>query len=420
LPLFQGVSRVLALRGSFGVARVLVQYGKDAALGVLIIVATFLFASGALKPRRAFLPLVLAGAGLTIYLLAVSVTAGLSISSLYAIRVYSEPVLGGIALGVLLDRGGRRDSLPGVLAILSVVVVMLGVLQIMFPLAPLTAAIRESMLDESGQLAGVFVTAGDALRAFSTLDVPNDLGYFGVLAALTSYAPSPLLDRQPGLRRLTRGLAVVAVAISYSRSALLAAITGGATLALSYVLWDKRANGAQVLRRVTIGLAVAMVTLAVLWGKRDDIAAVQNVVDGITGADASARAHSQSLREGLHRAIEAPAGIGLGTVGSRAGLYGTQQRVFTVESAYLLISLEIGWPGLAIALLVLFTAIGGALAVGGNRSGGSSDRQWARVTAAIIIAQVTVFIFLPTTEQLQTGVLTWTNLGLVLCKPSRA
>jgi len=420
LPLFQGVSRVMSLRGSAGVAHLLVQYSKDVALGVLIIVATLLFASGAQRPRRAFWPLIVAGAGLTIYLLSLFVADGASLSSLYAIRVYGEPVLGGVALGVLVQRGGRRDALPGVLAIISVAVVVIGVLQVMFPLAPLTAAVRENMLDESGSLPGVLVTSGDALRAFSTLDVPNDLGFFAVLAALASYAPSPLLDRHPSLRWLTRGLAVVAVTISYSRSALLAAITGGATLGLTYVLWDKRANSALVLRRVMIGLALGLVALPVLWAKHDDIAAVQNIVDAVTGADASARAHSQSLYEGLHRAIEAPAGIGLGRVGSRAGLYGTQQRVFTVESAYLLIALEMGWPGLAIALLVIFTAIGGALAVGGDRSAEPRERQWARVAAAIIIAQVTVFIFLPTTETLETGVLTWANLGIVLCRPSPA
>jgi len=58
--------------------------------------------------------------------------------------------------------------------------------------------------------------------------------------------------------------------------------------------------------------------------------------------------------------------------------------------------------------------------VGGDRSAEPRERQWARVAAAIIIAQVTVFIFLPTTETLETGVLTWANLGIVLCRPSPA
>lgn len=417
LPLFQGVNRLMQLRGSSGAARILIQYWKDAALGAMILTVTLLFASGALKPRRAFLPLVVSGAGMAVYLMCLVVGNGPSISSVYAVRVYAEPVLGGIALGVLLRRGGRQDALPGVLAIMSAVVVTLGTLQILFPLAPLTAAIRQSMLDETGSLPGVFVTAGDALRAFSTLDGPNELGYFAVLAALATYAPSPWLDHHPRWRWLTRVLAVVAVMISYSRSALLAGITGGVTLAFTYVMWDKRANGARVLRNVMIGFALGVCALAVLWARRDEISAVQNVVDAVTGADASARAHSQSLTEGLHRAIEAPAGLGLGSVGSRAGLYGTQSRVFTVEGAYLLIALEMGWPGLAVAVLVMLTVVGGIVAVGDDRTEDDRERQWARVAASIVIAQLTVFVFLPNTEQLETGVLTWTMLGVVLCRP---
>ncbi len=420
LPLSQGALRLLQLRGAPGLARLPVQYAKDGALGVLVIAATLLVASGAQRPRRAFFPLVVAFTGLAAYLFAIFVVNGPSISAIYAIRVYAEPVLGGLALGIMLQRGGRRDALPGLLAIVSTLVVVLGVLQILFPLSPLTAAIRQSMLDEQGELPGVFVTTGDALRAFSTLDGPNELGYFAVLTALASYAPSPWLDRHPRWRWLTRVLAVVAVMISYSRSSLLAAIIGGVTLAVTYVMWDKRANGARVLRNVVIAIAFGICALAMLWVKREEISAVQNIVDAVTGADASARAHSQSLQEGLHRAVEAPAGIGLGNVGSRAGLYGTQGRVFTVESAYLLIALEMGWPGLAIAVLVILTAIGGTLALGDDRTVDDRDRQWARVSAAIIIAQVTVFVFLPNTEQLETGALTWTFLGLILCRSSHA
>ena len=420
LPFYQGIDRVLSIRGS-GRMYVLVELAKDAMLAVLTLAALLLFVSGALRIRRPMIPVAVAGAALTLYVLALSAHELFAVNTLYAIRVFGEPVIGGIALGVLLHRAGRRDALPAVLAVVSIVVVLIGVVQIMFPLAPLTIALRQSMIDEQGQLPETFYSSvGDIIRAFSTLDVPNDLGFFGVLVALSSYAPSPWLHRRPKLVGLVRVLAVVACMISFSRSAVLAAITGGATLALTYVLWDPRANAARVLRRTIIGFVILVGGVAVMWVYRDTLLPVQHAINAVTGADLSARVHTESLREGLHRSLMDPQGIGLGRVGSRAGLYGNTSRAFSVESTYLLLALELGWLGLSVVVLALLAAIGGVLSLARERASASADRQWARVAAAILVAQVTVYVFLPTIEVLQTGVLVWAHLGLVLCHPSRA
>jgi hypothetical protein len=420
LPFYQGIDRVLSIRGN-GLMFVVVELAKDAMLAVLTGATLLLFVSGALRIRRPLLPAAVAGAALALYVLALSAHELFAVNTLYAIRVFGEPVIGGISLGVLLHRAGRRDALPAVLAVVSIVVVLIGVIQVMFPLAPLTVALRTSMVDEQGQLPETFYSSvGDVIRAFSTLDVPNDLGFFGVLVALSSYAPSPWLHRRPKLVGLVRVLAVVACLISFSRSAVLAGITGGATLALTYVLWDPRAKTARVLRRTVIGLVVLGGGGALMWVYRDTLLPVQHAINAVTGADLSARVHAESLLEGLRRSLMNPQGIGLGRVGSRAGLYGNAGRAFSVESTYLLLALEIGWLGLSVVVLALLAAIGGALRLASDRASAAADQQWARVAAAIIVAQVTVYVFLPTIEVLQTGVLVWAHLGLVLCQPSRA
>ena len=421
LPFYQGADRILSIRRGGGLLFMLLEFSKDAMLAVLTGAAFLLFVNGALRIRRPLIPAAVAGAALGLYLLALSAHELFAVNTLYAIRVFGEPVVGGISLGVLLHRAGRRDALPGVLAVVSIAVVLIGVIQIMFPLAPLTIALRQSMIDEQGQLPETFYSSvGDIIRAFSTLDVPNDLGFFGVLVALSSYAPSPWLHRRPKLVGLVRVLAVVACMISFSRSAVLAAITGGATLALTYVLWDPRANAARVLRRTFVGLAILIGGVAVMWVYRDTLLPVQHAINAVTGADLSARVHTESLRDGIHRSVMDPQGLGLGRVGSRAGLYGNVRRVFSVESAYLLLALETGWLGLSVVLLALVAAIGGVLHLARDRASAATDRQWARVAAAIIVAQVTVYIFLPTIEELQTGVLVWAHLGVVLCRRSRA
>jgi len=421
LPFYQGADRILSIRRGGGLLFMLLEFSKDAMLAVLTGAAFLLFVNGALRIRRPLIPAAVAGAALGLYLLALSAHELFAVNTLYAIRVFGEPVVGGVSLGVLLHRAGRRDALPGVLAVVSIAVVLIGVIQIMFPLAPLTVALRQSMIDEQGQLPETFYSSvGDIIRAFSTLDVPNDLGFFGVLVALSSYAPSPWLHRRPKLVGLVRVLAVVACMISFSRSAVLAAITGGATLALTYVLWDPRANAARVLRRTFVGLAILIGGVAVMWVYRDTLLPVQHAINAVTGADLSARVHTESLLDGIHRSVMDPQGLGLGRVGSRAGLYGNVRRVFSVESAYLLLALETGWLGLSVVLLALVAAIGGVLQLARDRASAAADRQWARVAAAIIVAQVTVYIFLPTIEELQTGVLVWAHLGVVLCRRPRA
>jgi hypothetical protein len=419
LSVYQGFNRFMLMRHSAGPLSLVIQYSKDLLLGVLAGAAFLLFLTGGLRIRRQLRPVAVAGAMLALYVLTILAYHGFAVNALYAIRVFGEPVIGGIAIGVLVRRGGQRERLPGVLAITSVLIVFIGVLQIAFPLAPLTVAFRDTVADPNGDLpAMLFTSVGDVVRPFSLLDGPNDLGFFGVIAALTTYAP--WLARRRMLRWIVRGLAVVACMISFSRSALLAGVVGAAVLSVTYMLWDPRANAMQVMGRAMIGFMVAIVALFALWSQRDALAPVEHTINAVTGADLSARAHEESLRDGFQRALMDPQGVGLGRVGSRAGLYGTESRVFMVESAYLLIALELGWLGLSIVVLAIMLAIVGALALAGDRRASADDRRWASVAAALFIAEATVFIFLPSIETLSTGAIVWAHLGFVLCQPENA
>ena len=421
LSVYQGVNRFMLMRHMAGPLSLLIQYSKDLLLAVLAGAALLLFLMGALRIRRQMRPVAVAGAMLTLYVLTILAYHAFAVNALYAIRVYGEPVIGGIALGILVRRGGQRERLPGVLAIASVLIVCIGILQIAFPLAPLTIAFRDTVADPNGDLpAMLFTSVGDVIRPFSLLDGPNDLGFFGIIAALATYAPSPWLTQRRILRWVVRGLAVVACMISFSRSALLAGVIGAAVLSVTYVLWDPQANAMQVLGRAGIGFLLAIVALVALWTQRDTLAPVEHTINAVTGADLSARAHEESLRDGLQRALMDPQGVGLGRVGSRAGLYGDESRVFMVESAYLLIAMELGWIGLSIAGLAILLAIAGALALAADRRTKPDDRRWACVSAALFIAQATVFIFLPSIETLSTGAIVWAHLGFILCQPDRA
>ncbi|HZS62149.1 MAG TPA: hypothetical protein VFA43_22960 [Gemmatimonadaceae bacterium] len=421
LSVYQGLNRFMLMRHSTGPLSLVIAYSKDLLLGIEATAAFLLFLLGVLRIRRQMRPVAVAGAMLALYVLAILAYHAFAVNALYAIRVYGEPLIGGVSVGILVRRGGQRERLPGVLAVASLLIVFIGILQIAFPLAPLTIAFRDTVADPNGELpAMLFTSVGDVIRPFSLLDGPNDLGFFGIIAALATYAPSPWLARRRFLCWVVRGLAVVACMISFSRSALLAGVIGATVLSVAYVLWDPRANAMQVLGRAAIGFMLAVVAIFGLWTQRETLAPVEHTINAVTGADLSARAHEESLRDGLQRALMDPQGVGLGRVGSRAGLYGSESRVFMVESAYLLIAMELGWLGLSIVVLAIGLAIVGALALAADRRTARDDRRWASVAAALFVAQATVFIFLPSIETLSTGAIVWAHLGFILCQPANA
>lgn len=198
----------------------------------------------------------------------------------------------------------------------------------------------------------------DYIRYSSTLRGPNPLGAYGaiVLGMLTAL----LVRHKLTLRRkrvfwATLALAVcsaVAVWVSYSRSALVAAI-----VTVLLVL------AATVMRRMSrpAWIAVVAVCFALLGGL---VAArqsnfVANVIfheNPTTGASVSSNeGHAESLAFGAQRMIEQPLGAGIGSTGS-ASLYDNEAGGTIIENHYLYIAHEAGWLGLG-----LFTMIFGVI-----------------------------------------------------------
>jgi len=141
---------------------------------------------------------------------------------------------------------------------------------------------------------------------------------------------------------------------------------------------------------------------------------VAHIVNTMSKADPSARGHVRSLIAGTKELVEHPAGLGLGVVGPRAGLYGRAGKAYHVESSYLQLGLEAGLTGLLIyalswvgTLAALFTDLG--LHIGSERG------QWARIGLAVLCAQGIAFAFLPNIVSLQIGAIVWCFVGLAMC-----
>lgn len=196
----------------------------------------------------------------------------------------------------------------------------------------------------------------DFIRVNSTLRGPNPLGAYAVivLTLATAFSLSNIKRlNTPRIRYFVYWLAfasTVALWISYSRSALVAAI-GAAVFVVIVKLAPKVSRRAWLLTFVSIfalvgGLALArdtsFVSTVILHDNPDTGSSVTSNDDHVT-----------SLNQGLARALAQPFGGGVGSTGS-ASLLGDNGLI--IENQYLFVAHESGWLGLGI-FIVIFVLI---------------------------------------------------------------
>jgi hypothetical protein len=191
------------------------------------------------------------------------------------------------------------------------------------------------------------------IRINSTLRGPNPLGaYAGIVIALVFAAWLRLKQTQPQRQKLAISVIVigsfVALWVSYSRSAVFAAVAAIGIIALATV-------GRKLSRKFWIIIVIIIFAAAgaLIAGRNTNF--VSNVLlhqNASTGASVNSnQGHVESLQEGVNRMVHQPLGGGIGSTGS-ASLYGTQPLI--VENQFLFIAHEAGWPGLVLFVYITF------------------------------------------------------------------
>lgn len=183
------------------------------------------------------------------------------------------------------------------------------------------------------------------IRVNSTLRGPNPLGAYA--AAALAIAAAYVVTRKREGKKLDSIVEVVglfsavALWLSYSRSAIVAAIIG---------IVAAMAAGVKKVSPLFLKMAVAGVILLVaLVIVARDTPLVQNVIlhDNPTtgGVITSNDDHASSLQSGVEWVTQQPFGAGIGSTGS-ASLFGPDSMI--IENQYLFIAHETGWLGLAL------------------------------------------------------------------------
>lgn len=193
----------------------------------------------------------------------------------------------------------------------------------------------------------------DYIRVNSTMRGPNPLGAYVamVLALALSFVALHYRRLANRISHVAMGAFVlcllIALWISYSRSALLAA--GFAVIAIVLYVWGRKLK--PVWWIVGGCLMIAVAVGAVTIGK--DNSFISNVVlhenPGEGNDSGSNDGHVESLQHGVQAMISQPFGAGVGSTGT-ASYHGDTPII--IENQYLFIAHEIGWLG-----IVLFLAI---------------------------------------------------------------
>jgi hypothetical protein len=191
------------------------------------------------------------------------------------------------------------------------------------------------------------------VRINSTLRGPNPLGAYAVIVlafVLTAWLMSTrkLTRREEIIAGILAAGSVVALWVSYSRSAALAAVAAiGIVLLVVY--------GRRISKRTWIAIVLGGLVLTgslVAFRETQFVSQVILHEDPSEGnAINSNDGHSESIIDGTRRLLEQPLGAGVGSTGS-ASLF--TDKPLLIENEYLYVAHETGWLGLALFAVIYY------------------------------------------------------------------
>jgi hypothetical protein len=287
----------------------------------------------------------------------------------------------------------------------------------------------------------------DGPRASGTLLSPNE---FALLMIVYAAMAGALVFRLPAMRKgwfvAVLAVLVVALGVSFSRSALLGGVLGFgvATLMLRSYAHDLR----RTVVALVAALGPALLLIILIYLDRGGVSLLANTIRTIGGSDSggpppiavetprpgeslipsatipsatvapdsSTVDHIASLSQGISLLERHPLGVGLGNVGARAAPGTTEMPRYIVESWFLAMGLTLGWLGLlwAVAFPLILALMAYRVLIRRR------DPLPAIALAVIAPAIVLVGLLLPTMMEPQIAMFPWAICGLAVVVVQRS
>jgi hypothetical protein len=212
-----------------------------------------------------------------------------------------------------------------------------------------------------------FIATGlTGARGAGTLASPNEAALAMAVWACMLAASLLVLRERMRWHALVLGVVLLALGLTFSRSAILATPVGLAFLAVGAArsIGFRQRQGIKLM--VTAGVAVVAI-LVVVYAERGGIDLVRATFMSVTstpaattdsespatpGVDSSTIAHANSLSYGWSVVQANPLGVGLGEVGYRVVPWTGERAKYVIESWYLTMGMSLGWAGFVWALLL--------------------------------------------------------------------
>lgn len=203
-------------------------------------------------------------------------------------------------------------------------------------------------------------------RAVGTFIAPNEFGLGLVVYGFAYVLPLLAIVRRWQLIAGVAMLMVLALLLSFSRSAWIGAFVGAVATAVLIRgpllrLWRRGVLVRIPLRDLLIGLGTAAGAVVVVFLL---IGGLTLLAGTVSGTESSAAGRGESIGGGIEATFDNPGGLGLGTAGPRA-LDVTGSSVLT-ENWFLLYSIQLGVVALAIVAALMGASLVG-LASGARR-----------------------------------------------------
>ncbi len=183
---------------------------------------------------------------------------------------------------------------------------------------------------------------GDFQRLVSTFAAPNTCGLYLAIVLLIILFMYKKLNINRAFVSVTIGLIVVALVVTFSRTAWIATCAGLLIYSFNMIKWTKK-------KMLCAAKAAGMILLAfiildgIFLSFDITMAFIHLVVSTINGNDSSVNGHIDSLAASVENIIMHPLGMGMGENGPRALVFMEEPNL--TESAYFLMTYEVGIIG---------------------------------------------------------------------------
>lgn len=265
----------------------------------------------------------------------------------------------------------------------------------------------------AGKLFDSFYIAGHygTQRVTSTFEAPNTFAIVALIPALFFMGKIILLEDKKLITKISLGVVVTAIILSFSRSVWIALFFGTFLILVFKFGKDTRKYMLFIGKFVLIVLIITVLFYFIAPNiyNRTIGMVTNHLSNTISMKDPSAKGHAGSLKDSLQFLIDNPFGVGIGKSGPRSGKYNNV--LLNSESSYFVVGFDFGIIGLIIYFYLIFQIFKRVLNC--IKSHNYYISFSAKILLTILVGTQISYFFLPLIQDLNHIYIIYALLGLI-------